>query len=451
MSSANEPTASETNDVVHEKTAVDDGDDDNSNSNSNVTEDYGSNKDETVDNDRNDKTGDGDKKDDGITVPVIVPPANKPSLGNDEEDNANAVVTYLSRRPPPDKKNDILQTIPKKKRPRLEEDDDDNNNENHADEDEEEMDVSLAQLKRQVMGRDLKVDNDEHGWEEDEEDAEIRQIRALMNPLSSSSSSPSSNPAEATVDDSEKLPSSTTDDQNKEMIEKSSSSSCSASLLSEKLRKDLICAICHEITYPPVGLMCGHTFCQPCISWWFEHDKAGRCPTCRRAVGSSSSYRHVDDGFSSRSITLASPNLALKTCIMAMFGPEIVARLQNRKRERKPKGERDGAHNAGYQIISELREETWHYVATGTTTSSCVDVNSATATATAIPGRLFVQVRRSIVLDAEDQRMHLALAIYQKPMKQLRAEYDDDDDVDYNGSSRGCFRVQLCLLTMGTL
>ena len=447
MSSANEPTASETNDVVHEKTAVDDGDDDNSNSN--VTEDYGS-KDETVDNDMNYKKGDGDKKDDGITVPVV-PPANKPSLGNDDADNANAVVTYLSRRPPPDKKNDILQTIPKKKRPRLEEDDDDDNNENHADEDEEEMDVSLAQLKRQVMGRDLKVDNDEHGWEEDEEDAEIRQIRALMNPLSSSSSSPSSNPAEATVDDSEKLPPSITDDQNKEKIEKSSSSS-SASLLSEKLRKDLICAICHEITYPPVGLMCGHTFCQPCISWWFEHDKAGRCPTCRRAVGSSS-YLNVDgDGFSSRSIhLLASPNLALKTCIMAMFGPEIVARLQNRKRERKPKGERDGAHNAGYQIISELREETWHYVATGTTTSSCVDVNSATATATVIPGRLFVQVRRSIVLDAEDQRMHLALAIYQKPMKQLRAEYDDDDDDDYNGSSGGCFRVQLCLLTMGTL
>jgi hypothetical protein len=446
MLSANEPSASGTNDVVDEKAAVEDGDDDNSNSN--VTEDYGS-KDETVDNDRNDKKGDGDKKDDGTTVSVV-PPANKPSLDNDDEVNANAAVTSLSRRPSPGKKNDILQTIPKKKRPRLEDDDDDNN-EIHADKNEEDdansmpMDVSLAQLKRQVMGRDLKVDDDEHGWEEDEDDAEIRQIRALMNPSSSSLSLPSSNPAEATADDSEKSSSSITDDQNKEKIEKSLSSS----LLSEKLRKDLICAICHEITYPPVGLMCGHTFCQPCISWWFEHDIAGRCPTCRRAVVSSS-HRNVDDGLSSRSITLASPNLALKTCIMAIFGPEIVARLQNRKRERKPKGERDGAHNAGYQIISELREETWHYVATGTTTSSCVDVNSAAATATAIPGRLFVQVRRSIVLDAEDQRMQLALAIYQKPMKELRAEHDDDDDVDYNGSSRGCFRVQLCLLTMGT-
>jgi hypothetical protein len=463
MSSPTESSASGKNDIVDVKAAVDGGDDDNinsnSNSNSNVTEDCGS-KDETVDIAGADTTGDGQKKYDGLTVSKrtvemttspAVPPANKTSIDNDDEVNTNAAVTSLSSRPSPDKKNDILQTIPKKKRPRLEDDYDDDN-ENNADKDEDDdensmlMDVSLAQLKRQIMGRDLKVDNDEHGWEEDGEDAEIRQIRALMNPSSSSSSS---NPAEATVDDSEKSPlSSTADAQN--IDEKSSSSS----LLSEKLRKDLICAICHEITYPPLGLMCGHTFCQPCISWWFEHDKAGRCPTCRRAVVSSSD-RNVDDGFSSRSITLASPNLALKTCIMAMFGFEIVTRLQNRKRERKPKGEWDGAHNAGYQIISELRGETWHYVATGTTTSSsCVDVNNAaaTATATTIPGRLFVQVRRSIVLDAEDQRMQLALAIYQKPMKQLRAvEHDDDDDDDYNGSSRGCFRVQLCLLTMGTL
>lgn len=396
----------------------------------------------------------GDEKDGNIT-------GTKQTSGIDY-DNTNRVV--MSSRPLPDKKSDLSHAIPRKKR-RLEDDQDKNqfDDDDSSDEDEDvkmPMDVSLSQLKRQVLGRDLKVDNDDHEWEEDE-DAEIRQIRALMNRSSSdlsSSKEEDRHPVEACGEDSKKSPSTDQNNGTVNKIDKDKSSSSSS--LPEKLRNDFTCLICHEIVYPPVGLMCGHTFCQPCIDWWFDHDQTGRCPTCRRTVipNNNNRQRHDDDGegFSSRSNT--TPNLALKACIMAMFGSEIVVRLQNKKLLRKPKGERGGAHCAGYQIISELRDETWHYVATSTTTTTVATMTSdadfnTTASSTSKCNRpasgikSFVQIRRSVVLDADDQRMQLALAVYQKPIKEIRAKNDDDDN--YNGSSRGCFRVQLCLLTMG--
>ena len=58
----------------------------------------------------------------------------------------------------------------------------------------------------------------------------------------------------------------------------------------------------------------------------------------------------------------------------------------------------------------------------------------------------FVQVRRSIVLDAEDQCMQLALAVYKKPIQQLRIESDNDGSIR---SSTEYLRVQICLLSMG--
>lgn len=57
----------------------------------------------------------------------------------------------------------------------------------------------------------------------------------------------------------------------------------------------------------------------------------------------------------------------------------------------------------------------------------------------------FVQVRRSIVLDAEDQCMQLALAVYKRPIQQLRIESDNDGSIR---SSTEYLRVQICLLSM---
>ena len=324
-------------------------------------------------------------------------------------------------RPPSRLSESLSVAIPRKKRPRLEESLGDENDEsyiNHSEEKDAYANVSLNQLKRQVLGRDLKVDGGENDWE-DENDAEIRQIKALMNATNAADDDHDCPEATLTKDSNEGFP------ENKGLASTNRIPSTSSSL-PEKLRKDLMCAICHEVVYPPVALQCGHTFCQPCINWWFDHDTAGRCPTCRRQFFPGS------DKYSGPQTIRTSPNLALRACVMAMFGPEIVVRLQNRKKLR-PKGERGGAHSAGYQVLSELRDETWHYVAIRTDRGNVSNPSNTAST---------VQVRRNIVLDAEDQRMQLALAVYHKPIKEVRSE---------RNLSRGygeCFRVELCMLTM---
>lgn len=326
-----------------------------------------------------------------------------------------------------DNKTDLSQTIPKKKRRRLEKRSfDDGNDDNFVnssdDESHMQVDVSLTELKRQVLGRDLKVDDGGEVWE-DETDAEIRQIRALMNASNANSDDHKSQETTHTKDDEKDDPEST-------KLAPTKAKQSSSVSLAEKLRKDLMCAICHEVVYPPVALQCGHSFCQPCIDWWFDHDDAGRCPTCRRRSFPGNHATNRTPPIST------APNLALRACVMAMFGPEIVLRLQNRKKAR-PKGEAGGAHNAGYQVLSELRDETWHYVAVATESGGSSN-NPSNSPRT-------IQVRRSIVLDAEDQRMQLALAVYHKPIKEVGLAANKIGD---SRDHRGRFRVELCLLTM---
>jgi Zinc finger, C3HC4 type (RING finger) len=273
--------------------------------------------------------------------------------------------------------NTMNKSIPKKKRPAPEistksssdrTDDDSDSDEEIPNDD---MEVSLNDLKRQVMGRDLRTEDDS----DLEHDTELRQVRALVN----------AGPAEEADEDGKP--------------------SASSTLLADKLRRDLICTICHDVIYPPISLLCGHSFCQPCIEWWFDTSKRDpSCPTCRKSVPIE---RH----------DAVAPNLALKSCIMAVYGSEIVKRIQ----ERRPKGERGGEHDKGYEVMSHLVDETWHYVKTRKR-------NDSTSTGT-------VQVRRNIVLDAEDQRMQLALAISEKP----------EQIVDNQQSG---FRIKVCLLSM---
>jgi hypothetical protein len=290
----------------------------------------------------------------------------------------------------------MQQSIPKKTRTASEnfaretsdhsrnelDDDSDDSDQNHHG-----MEVSLNELKRQVMGRDLRKEEDS----DQEHDAELQQIRALMN---------------TTVPK---------DDSSNEIVNPTTHSTTT---MADKLRRDLMCSICHEVIYPPVSLLCGHSFCQPCIEWWFDTSKADpNCPTCRKRVLRLPIESHH----------AISPNFALKSCIMAMYGSEIVQRIQ----ARRPKGERGGAHDKGYQVITNLNEETWHTIKTMTK-------NISSSSALLLGGT--VQIRRNIVLDAEDQRMQLALALYDRPEKIMQ-----NDNNNYNNNS---FRVKLCLLTM---
>jgi hypothetical protein len=276
-----------------------------------------------------------------------------------------------------DKTNVMQHTIPKKKRsaptPTKNSDDDERIGSDDDDDDEDDddnMEVSLNDLKRSVMGRDLKTDDDSDA----EQDEELKQIRALMNPTGGE-------------------PDSTAD------------SKSATTALAERLRKDLMCAVCHDVVYPPISLRCGHTFCQPCIEWWF--DRVPSCPTCRQSESEGRKY-------------LPAPNLALRSCVMSIFGQEIVSRLQSAK----PKGEMGGAHDAGYEVLCEIDDETWH----------CLQVHQSNLSSSSEVGT--IQARRNIVLDADDQRMQLALSIFSRPEK-----------VVINHNEHG-FRVKLCILTM---
>jgi hypothetical protein len=244
----------------------------------------------------------------------------------------------------------------------------------------DEMEVSLNDLKRKVMGRDLKTEEDS----DREQDKELQEISALTN-------------AEHEQEDSKA--------KNDKKIYTIANSS-----MSEKLRRDLMCSICHEVVYPPVSLLCGHSFCQTCLEWWFDRSRADpSCPTCRKTVPVD---RH----------DAISHNFALKSCVMAVYGAEIVERLKSQR----PKGERGGRHDQGYEVLSILEDETWHYVKV-TTDKGVTDKSMVTSDT--------VQVRRSIVLDAEDQRMQLALSVYRRPERVVVDE-------------QKAFRVQLCLLHM---
>ncbi|KAG7348363.1 zinc finger C3HC4 type domain containing protein [Nitzschia inconspicua] len=300
---------------------------------------------------------------------------NELSIGNDENQVAAATAAQINVDPVARAHTAIFnQSIPKKKRPnahsyerstsdrnRDERGDESGSEEGHTDDD---VDISLNDLKRKVMGRDLRTEEDV----DQEQDEELRQIQALMN------TGPETEPP-------------------------------STKTMADKLRRDLMCTICHDIIYPPISLFCGHSFCQPCIEWWFDTSKMDpSCPTCRKTVPVK---RH----------DAVAPNLALRSCIMAIYGPEIVRRIQ----ECRPKGERGGTHGKGYEVISPLEDETWHYIQTTT--------NHATSSTETI------QVRRNIVLDADDQRMQLALAVYQRPQKIM-------------DNGRNGFHVKLCLLAM---
>ena len=172
------------------------------------------------------------------------------------------------------------------------------------------------------------------------------------------------------------------------------------------LRKDLSCAICHDLLHQPLSLHCGHSFCGECLNWWLTHSQQpptdtvsyGNCPTCRRGL--------TCDGAS------LGVNTALRECIATLFGDEWRARTlgEQAAKRKATAGENGGAHKDGYQTIEATSDAVWEKVPRGSVT-----------------------VRRSIVMDADDQRMQLSLALQ-----------GDDLEVNTNGS----VKVTLCLLTM---
>ena len=172
----------------------------------------------------------------------------------------------------------------------------------------------------------------------------------------------------------------------------------------ENLRKDLTCAICHEIFHSPVSLCCGHSFCHDCVHWWLQ--RSNSCPTCRSKLTAT---KEASIGI----------NTALRACVTTLFQEEVRQREQAdfRAKQKAISGEHGGAHSKGYESIEALEDALWKNV----------------------QNRFNLSARRSIVMDANDQRMQLAMAIHgDEPIEFVQAR---------NGKN-GELHVTLCLLTM---
>lgn len=152
------------------------------------------------------------------------------------------------------------------------------------------------------------------------------------------------------------------------------------------LRKELSCAICHDLLHQPVSLHCGHSFCHECFHWWMTHSRGDRdssiidctCPTCR-----------ASHALSSRGLSV---NTALRACVRNSFGVELKAR-RHAERDRKrqaTRGEQGGAHSRGYEELKRAE--------------SVISFKDGNV-------QRDLSIKRSILLDADDQRMQFALAV----------------------------------------
>jgi hypothetical protein len=163
------------------------------------------------------------------------------------------------------------------------------------------------------------------------------------------------------------------------------------------LKRELACPICHDCLYQPLSLQCGHSFCQECLQWWLSQEQTkyfGKCPTCRRGLTCHGASLSV--------------NTALRACVAALFPEDLQARIKSQSK--LTAGEHGGAHSRGYEVLSRIELEEWSKLRGGAKK---------------------LAARRSIVLDAQDQRMQLALALQGDPVY-----------------SEGKISLELCILHM---
>eukprot|EP00958_Prasinococcus_capsulatus_P013329 scaffold1369_cov396-Prasinococcus_capsulatus_cf.AAC.4 len=51
-----------------------------------------------------------------------------------------------------------------------------------------------------------------------------------------------------------------------------------------EIKQELECPICYQLMVCSHGLLCGHTFCGPCIFNWLRSSRKHTCPICREQV-----------------------------------------------------------------------------------------------------------------------------------------------------------------------
>ena len=195
----------------------------------------------------------------------------------------------------------------------------------------------------------------------------------------------------------------------------------------DTLRSELMCPICHEVLLDPFSLPCGHSFCSGCLSWWEssssltslsssrlhnDHEQQQqqqqahlKCPTCRT---------ELSDRGGCKSLRV---NTSLRACVVTLFSEELQARLALRKKAIS--GENDGSHSRGYEIVIPLQQSPrWSLLSKNGRNND---------------DGIFI--KRSVVMDSNDQRMRLALAVYgpiQQAVKDADEYHNDKKDKTKN-------------------
>jgi len=317
--------------------------------------------------------------------PQKAAPAARPSLYDDDDDSSSAEDSSS------------------------EEDDDDDNG--GDDDPPTPLVVSLNSLKRKVMGRDLIQSPSSPATalahcNTKKEDLQMAQIRALI-----------SNDNDNDINDSNN--------------NNNNNNNNNSSQVAQQLAKELQCVICQEVFYPPVSLPCGHSFCQGCLDWWWFSDRntnntnsnnsSNNCPTCRQPLHCSKLSLKI--------------NTALRAVVSRLYSHEILQRLQDQKQQKltATKGEA-GSGSGDYQVI--VTPQDWQPVELLLLEQSHDDSDDGNETISN------VQVRRNIVMDADDARMQLALALYDKP------RWSNNNDENGSSPHGRSFQIQIALVTM---
>ncbi|EJK60736.1 hypothetical protein THAOC_18861, partial [Thalassiosira oceanica] len=235
------------------------------------------------------------------------------------------------------------------------------------------------------------------------------------------------------------------------------------------LKQDLSCPICHDRFHEPVSLLCGHTFCRKCLSWWLERQgvrlggedseedggededggsasNRGSCPACRRAIPS----------------TKLGVNTALRSVMMALYGSEMNQRRLAEEREKRKAtgGENGGLHERGNEVVVPFEEEDELRHLMAGKSGDQADEEGGWIRLYAAGGQggwtdgsyrrgsgCSVALRRNVVLDDVDQRYQLSLSL-------TRCNYIRNKLAMSSGgasietSQYGTLDVELCLLSM---
>ena len=233
-----------------------------------------------------------------------------------------------------------------------------------------------------------------------------------------------------------------------------------------QLTEEFTCAICSELLYNPVALICGHSFCQGCLNQLIIKAR-NYCPICRGQIDEE--------------ITSASVNTALNSVLQFLYPDQTNQRQQAEELDKRKAqcGEMGGMHSRGSVEVVPLQMEEdelgyirERYRQLESQKQSCPKTKAVREmdhgwdalisrwirTRTSAGGhkqwqcdsQAKIMIRRNIVLDESDQRYQLCLGLRQctYSIKDRVGQTQYCAAAETVVDSRGSLLIQLSLLAM---